>query len=228
MKNSKWRGRNGEAIRFDTDGRLVDGQHRLYACIQAGVEFESLLVTGVSPDDYSTIGVGAKKSFGDFLGPIHGEKNVNLLASSLRLVHGWSSGDLGNFLSSVPSISELEVTYRDHPKLRDSVARVAGMKDLRRLLTPTYAVLIHYAGTQSGHAARVESFFERLGNGLGLTDTDAVYHLRKFLLSQKTAGQRRVGRIYVLALAIKAWNASKEEKPTRALSFKANEEFPVL
>jgi hypothetical protein len=41
MKNGKWRGFNGEAIRFDSLGRLVDGQHRLWACTVAGVPFDT-------------------------------------------------------------------------------------------------------------------------------------------------------------------------------------------
>lgn len=94
MLAGKWRGKNGEAIRFDTDGRLVDGQHRLYACIQAELPFDTLLVIGVDPEDYNSIGIGARKSFGDFLGPVHGEKNVALYAATVRLVFAWRSGNL--------------------------------------------------------------------------------------------------------------------------------------
>lgn len=232
MLANKWRGRNGEAIRFDTSGRLVDGQHRLWACVQSGKAFETLLVRGVDPADYSTIGIGAKKSFGDFLGPVHGEKNVFLLASSLRLVWQWSHGCLASpkDARSIPTISELQDCYRDHPNLRESVVRVAGMSSLKRLLTPSYAVLIHYAATLENKNAVAESFFDRLGSGLGLYENDPVYQLRKFLLSQKGAspGNRRAGQTYVLALTIKAWNASKQEQKVSRLVFKVDEGFPQL
>ena len=95
MIAGKWRGRNGESIGFDTNGRLVDGQHRLWACVQADTPFETLLVTGLDPEDYNTKGIGRPKNFSDFLGPVHGEKNVNLLAAAVRLVHIWTSGNLG-------------------------------------------------------------------------------------------------------------------------------------
>ena len=61
MLTGKWQGRNGEAIRFDTTGRLVDGQHRLWACVQSETPFETLLIKDVDPDTFSTIGIGAKK-----------------------------------------------------------------------------------------------------------------------------------------------------------------------
>jgi hypothetical protein len=40
MLDGRWQ-YNGDAIRFDHTGRLIDGQHRLHACIEAGVPFET-------------------------------------------------------------------------------------------------------------------------------------------------------------------------------------------
>ena len=231
MKSGKWRGQNGEAIRFDTENRLIDGQHRLYACISSGVPFDSLLITGVDPEDYSTIDTGKSKSMADFLGPVHGAKNVHLLSAVLRLVYAWVNGQLDQAGKKTATISELELIYRDHPKLSDSVDRVsAAMRNVVRLMPPAYIGLIHYAATLEGRSASVESFFERLGNGLGLLEDDPVYQLRKFLLAQipAKARRRRPGRIYVLALTIKAWNASKSGKAVTSLRFRPEESFPVL
>lgn len=49
MKAGKWE-LNGEAIEFDEDGVLKNGQHRLAAIIVAGVEVKILVVRGVSRD----------------------------------------------------------------------------------------------------------------------------------------------------------------------------------
>ncbi len=229
MKAGKWRGRNGEAIRFDTEGRLVDGQHRLWACIEAEVPFETLLITNVAPEVYSTIGVGRPKSFGDFLGPMHHEKNTILLASACRLVYYWQHGLLPMMRDSrqAPTIAALEQVLKDHPTIRESVSRAAS-SETKKILTPSYIALVHYAGTLEGKPATVEAFFERLGKGEGLYATDPIFHLRNFLLSQKT-GTRKAGQQYVLACVIKAWNATKKEQkqnaPTR---FSVNESFPQL
>lgn len=232
MKQGRWRGMNGEAIRFDGKGRLVDGQHRLWACVVANVSFDSLVIDDVDEDDYSTIGIGAKKSLADFLGPMGGEKNVHLLASAIRLVYLWQHRLLGNMKDgkSFPTIAELEITLRDHPNIRDSVNTLSGMSATRRLLNPTYGTLIHYAGTLENKSASVHSFLERLGTGLGLEADDPVYHLRKFLLSQQgpAAGHRRPGKQYMLALAIKAWNFSKKNERIKALIFRVDETFPAL
>ena len=173
-----------------------------------------------------------KKSMADFLGPVHGEKNVSLLAASIKLVNMWKRGHLGALKNGklAPTIAEMEETYRNYPCIRESVSAIAGMTGIKHVLTPSFTVLLHYAATESGNNARVMSFLERLASGLGLFENDPVYQLRRFLLAQRQAkpGQRRAGQQYVLALLIKAWNFSKSEKPCSRLAFNLNEEFPVL
>ncbi len=232
MAAGRWRGKNGEPIKFDRNGRLIEGQHRLWACVQSDTPFETLMITDVDPEDYKTSGIGRPKNLADFLGPVYGEKNVMLLASTLRLVHLWRTDRLKRpgWKSLSTSIAELEIVYHDHSKLPASVVWVSSHKACRDLLNPSYATLIHYAGTLEGKAAMVESFLERVGSGLGLLDDDPVWHLRKFLLSQRglKPGHKRPGREYMLALAIKAWTASKEGRKVRALQFRVDETFPKL
>lgn len=49
MKNGRWQ-LNGEAIVFDSEGFLKNGQHRLAAILAAGVEVEMTVIRGVDPD----------------------------------------------------------------------------------------------------------------------------------------------------------------------------------
>ena len=49
MKAGKWC-LNGEAIEFDTNGKLKNGQHRLRAVIKSGVAIDCVVVRGVDPD----------------------------------------------------------------------------------------------------------------------------------------------------------------------------------
>jgi len=231
MKAGKWK-RNGESIAFDVNNRLIDGQHRLYACFMAQKPFDTLIMRGLDPEVYSTRGIGRPKNFGDFLGPVHGEKNTALLASLLRMIYFWEHGYLARMKegSLAPTISQLEQVLIKHPKSRDSVEFVSNHSAVKTAFPPSYSCLIHYVGTRQGHPATVESFLERLGNGLGLNADDPVYQLRKFMLAQRGAkpGTRRAAQLYVLALGIKAWNAVKSNKPLRVLRLGVGEEFPSL
>lgn len=73
MKDGKWR-LNGEPIIVDDQGCCVNGYHRLSACIEAGVPFRTLLVTGVPHETWTTVDTGKVRSAGDVF-QIDGIKN---------------------------------------------------------------------------------------------------------------------------------------------------------
>ena len=67
MRAGRW-AFNGQAIVFDVHGRLMNGQHRLLACIKAGVSFKVLVVHGVDAEAFDTLDTGAARTAGDILG----------------------------------------------------------------------------------------------------------------------------------------------------------------
>lgn len=62
-----------QPIAFDTDGNLIDGQHRLNAIIQTGISLQVMVTRGVDPESFDVIDRGLKRSAGDVLG-IHGDQ----------------------------------------------------------------------------------------------------------------------------------------------------------
>ena len=49
MQDGKWR-LNGKTICFDTNGRLLNGQHRLSAVVLSGVSLTTVVVRGLDPE----------------------------------------------------------------------------------------------------------------------------------------------------------------------------------
>jgi len=82
---------NGETIKFDAAGNLIDGQHRLQACVIAGVPFRSLVVWGAISDLH--VDTGKPRNFSDVLNS-RGESNAHVLAAGLRLLHRHLSGSM--------------------------------------------------------------------------------------------------------------------------------------
>ncbi len=66
MKEGRWMF-NGDVIRFDWDGNLIDGQHRLEAIKNTGIPQEFIIVKGLDPKCAQTIDIGYKKSVEDYL-----------------------------------------------------------------------------------------------------------------------------------------------------------------
>lgn len=84
MKKGQWK-LNGETIVFGSSGNVMTGQHRLRACVIAGLPLTTWVVRNVPDEYFSTMDQGAKKTAGEILG-IDGETNSNYLAAVARWV----------------------------------------------------------------------------------------------------------------------------------------------
>lgn len=62
MKTGNWKF-NGDSIKFNKDGLLVDGQHRLAAIIKSGVSVTMMVITGIE-NDVITFDIGKNRTAG--------------------------------------------------------------------------------------------------------------------------------------------------------------------
>lgn len=85
MRDNQWR-LNGQGWSFDTDGILVDGQHRAHAVVKSGVTIETLITYGLSPGIRPTVDEGIKRRFQDDLA-MAGVANVHVNAALARKVY---------------------------------------------------------------------------------------------------------------------------------------------
>jgi len=78
-----------DAIAFDYNGSLINGQHRLKAIIEANEPAPFIVAIGLEPDAFKISDVGVKRTGGDIL-RIEGFKNPEELAAATRLMVLWS------------------------------------------------------------------------------------------------------------------------------------------
>lgn len=58
---------NGETIKISPNGEILDGQHRLLACVKSGMSFQSYVVYDVERETVGTIDMGKGRSVADSL-----------------------------------------------------------------------------------------------------------------------------------------------------------------
>lgn len=210
MRAGKWT-RNGETIKVALDDTVIDGQHRLYACMQAEVPFWSLVATGVAPEAQDTIDTGIKRRLSDQLA-IGNEPNAAILAGvarwSLRWLHGFRAS--GGDASYAPTHAEMLEYLAAEPRLRDAAAYAArARKQFRPVRVSVYAMgwmLLHGAD----HLA-AEVFLERVIDGAELPARHPVLGFRARIANAKAAGER-LNEHQQLALMISAWNAFRDDR----------------
>lgn len=215
---------NGETIIFAADGTLLNGQHRLLACVQSGISFDSIVIRGIDTEAFSTLDGGRTRKTSEVLG-MSGEANCTNLASAVQGLLSFASFGgcvrLGGLrVRATPQIAA-RVLHR-HPCLRDSVSamRRAGLYCNQQGYT------LHYLfWTVDKNLA--DDFVEILANGVRVpSDIGRPFvRLREQLVSSPVKNETREA---YAAKVIKAFNAERAgERPMR-FSFSDREEFPRI
>ncbi len=91
MIAGKWE-MTGEAIKIDTNDRLIDGQHRLSAVVACKKTVKMLVITGLQPEVIHAIDTGKSRSGGDALTIAGAGENANNLAALARKIIGYQGG----------------------------------------------------------------------------------------------------------------------------------------
>jgi hypothetical protein len=212
MRAGKWR-RNGETVKIAWDDTIPDGQHRLYACMEAKVPFWCLVVTGVDPEDQDTIDIGIGRKFADQLA-IKNEPNAVILASvtrwSLRWLHGVRSGTTGGGGTYKPTQQEMLDFLALTPHLRDAATFAArARQSFKSVRASVYGMAwILFNGTDP-IAAQV--FLDRVLDGAELPQGHPVLAFRARIWNS-VENQERLSEQEQLALMILAWNAWREDR----------------
>lgn len=223
MSRGEWK-LNGETIKFNGNGDLIDGQHRLSACIASGKAFDSYVVRGLAHEAFDTIDGCKPRGASDVFARM-GEKYYRHLSTAIR----WAS-----FLPNgcIPSGGNETLTNAQHVAyleknsgIRDSVER-ASQSGIQTLMSIGQAAALHFLMSQKD-AQLAELFWHQVSSGESIRKGMPAYELRKKLIDHRSGKSRR-GRSELVALAIKAWNAARKNLDCKALKWADNEAFPVI
>lgn len=213
---------SGQPIIFADNGQLNDGQHRLHACIAAGVPFETDVKFGVPRKAFVVTDTGKKRTPGDVL-RIDGEQHASTLGAALRMLASYNAGQY--HLGAVFTAQTLEEVLADHPGMRDSVKVGCSVYRGFRLIPASTLAFCHYV--LSGiHAQQCADFFDVLASGAA-RKTDPVVVLRNQFINFN-AKKRRGDKAETCALIFKAWNARRKNITAKLFRWSPdqNEAFP--
>lgn len=225
---------NGESIIFCEDGSLFDGQHRLLACVETGIPFESVVSRGVNQDRLHTIDSGKSRNASDsfYMHNIKNATNMAALASKYFLfknnIIGFSSADGKSTTIKHKSLRQQMLDdYFKNEELYNSILEFATQcYGKYRLLTPSEigGLFMWLVRDKSYNYDFVKTFFENLF----LIDNDVIHPilLLKIRLIQNMSSSRKITARVKSSLIAKTWNAYVEGKDFKVLKW-AEEEGDV-
>lgn len=188
----------GDAIRFDTTDRLIDGQHRLAAIVLTGVPVTIAVMRGLPPEAQESMDIGRSRTISDRL-KMQGVSNTALRAGIARVVLGYEQGcaltvTAPKGVSTSHVIAYVANNDLDYGVLVGDTARRA------RIGTPsTVGAAAEIAYRHDPDGAR--RFFEdQLIGGLGLTVGEPALLLRNRMLATTTRDKRERAEMFWLML----------------------------
>lgn len=212
MAAGKWL-MTGEAIKFAADGTLLDGQHRLWAVIDAGVPVRMLVMYNVDSAAQDVMDSGLKRTASDALG-LAGYGNRTLLASVANLAIALESGinaragGLGR--AGQNSHTEIIDWVKNHPSVLEPV-RLAHTRYSKTIDAPPTSVAYAYWQMEAINPDLTAEFFE----GMATMSTSGagdprLAAMRYFMRAKKD--RVRVSHTIALSILYRTWNAWRKGK----------------
>lgn len=200
----------GDAIRFDTNNRLLDGQHRLLACIQADTPFETAVIYNLPPETQTVIDGGKSRNAADILS-MSGLRNVTATASALKLIV--DERDQGT-RARMRSTSEVVECLARHPELPLYVPQPGTL--VRTLSCSEIGALSYIASKLTGEPATAQAMVEVMKTGVPSYHGDMVHAYRERLLGIRD-GVKRIQKDARWNTFKYCWNLFREQKTVAQL-----------
>jgi hypothetical protein len=207
IQRGEWHLSN-DAITFNGDGTLLNGQHRLRAVIEADAAVPMLVLRDIPQSAQDVMDLGAKRNVGDAL-RLRGEVDVAILAGALRQVWLYKEGFPLATNNPMPSSVQLFRVLEANPEIRRACATSHMVSSAGLSCPPTIIAALRYLFGQVDEESAA-AFFSMLVLGADLEAINPVFILRKTLLHAAVRTQDRKPRRWYAAVIIKGFNAWSE------------------
>lgn len=225
--SGKWRF-NGDTIKIASTGDVLDGQHRLWAVIEAKKAVDTVLVRGIDREAFSTIDTLRKPRSGSDVIALSGHpRHRQITAMALTWLLRWQKKCLEDYKAPQHRIenSDIEQAFADNAGILRAVEEA---QKLRGLANASLLAFFYYVLTNR-NPDLAERLLTTLHNPAGVALSDPFFRLRSYFTNNT---ERRKEPLITIALMIKAANAAHLEQKMQTLSWKSQgnspEAFPIL
>lgn len=207
MKAGRW-AFTGEAIKFDSNGNLIDGQNRLYACIEADAAFTTLVIRGIAPESQGIMDSGAPRSGADQLS-LRGFASGKDLQAVANAHFAYKSGRIKTPFSSLGSPDRL--TNSEIVPYVEANPGVTEAADWAQRIRQDLPLTVGAIGVAVDTFRQIDAddahdFFDRVRNMDTRGKGDPIATLIKRVTHERASG-RRIELAFGVYLLFRAWNA---------------------
>ena len=221
MRRGQWR-LSPDAITFDTEGILINGQHRMLALVAYGKPLLFLVGRNYPKDTFSIIDTGKNRTAGDVL-QVKGVKRPKLVAAIIRRRFALKekkvcmdgTNEHGGGYHSTRAINNQEI-FEQYLKMQDLYDNIlndatAINSSSGTLVTSEIGGLLSYLVIDLGYEYDKSLFFFQEICSVKESCSKTLESIRVKLLKDKISNKRMTAQ-YKQGLIMRAWNYYKNGK----------------
>jgi hypothetical protein len=220
MKNGNWKLLT-DAIAFDVNGNLINGQHRLLAVIMSETTQRFHIFENQPVANFTVYDTGKNRTAGDILsisGISNSASECKSLSSMIKFILNYeglpTSANKEKRIIAVTSQANAKITgitneivlnyaQQNLARLQSSRTFATALDLPGKLKVPEVAGL--YYLMSKINLSKTNSFFNSLSSGANLSADSPILHLNKALRYSDTLEHSSYKSSYKLALVVKAW-----------------------
>ena len=216
----------GESLLFDVRGNLMNGQHRLLACIKANVSFVTTVLRGAPPEAYDYVDSGMKRTMADVLAHQDIPHAISCAAAA-RLVLAYHAGLIGNnrevsLLADRPTVL---AEVQEDDDLYQKYATMASNRRANSVFMPSAMLAFCVIASQVNGIGTIDGFIDNLLSGAGLEVGDPRLALGRLMRgpSRPSSAEKQLSGL------IRAYRPWLEGEPLKIVRpWVPGEPFPVI
>lgn len=206
---------NGESIKFDSNGSLVDGQHRLNAIIASNNPMKTLVTYGVSVDAFKSLDQGKNRTNADII-YIDDNEYASIKASVASNIMKYKNGLMKHRRKS--DRTEVLRFYNLHKEnIKSSIKFIASVKKDNYPAGFAIMAFCHFI-FRHVNFVKADEFISRLISGEGLSSKDVIYMLRERLIKNRLSTVKR-NIFYQCELIFRAFNYYYKDQNVQSLKW---------
>lgn len=213
---------NGESIKFDSEGMLIDGQHRLQAIVLYKKPVLCDVRFGLKHEIFDSLDSGKSRKASEVLS-IGNYQNTRILATSIKCMMSYNKNKKIKGKSNITNHQVL--SYLDYnPSIVETVDLVVSLYKEHKIGLPVTSVSMIEIIKKDNPL--IYDFVKSLHDGIGLTSESPIYLLRERLIKLPKSLPRKLELIF--AYYIKSWNAFITNERLKLLKYSFDEEYPIV
>jgi len=197
MSQGRWR-LTSQPIAIAADGRVVDGQHRLHACVDSGVTIQTAIAYDADPSTFGVIDVGKTRTGNDIWG-LAGMSAPNVAAIAKVVYLYFEHSEILDWQNHGRVPNDRILDWCKTMEACEIIRKAAHLeqkfrKDIKGLSSVVGASLAIYA-IEGGVPLETtwEKVYDRLLKMVGMSEGEPVYALSRIINKRDTTTSIREG-----------------------------------